>query len=56
MHPSDVVWIPPCKKHWHGATSTTAMIHIAIQEQIDGKTTGWMENVSDEQYNNQSSL
>ena len=50
IHPGDVVWIPSEEKHWHGATSTTAMTHIAIQEQIDGKTTNWMEKVSDEQY------
>jgi quercetin dioxygenase-like cupin family protein len=46
----DVVWFPPGEKHWHGATATTAMIHIAIQEQLDGKTVNWMEKVSDGQY------
>jgi quercetin dioxygenase-like cupin family protein len=46
----DVVWIPSGEKHWHGATSTTAMTHIAIQEQLGGKTAEWMEKVSDEQY------
>ena len=46
----DVVRIPPGQKHWHGATPTTAMTHIAIQEQLDGKTADWMEKVSDEQY------
>ena len=50
IHPGDVVWIPPGAKHWHGATATTAMTHIAIQEQLDGKTADWMEKVSDEQY------
>ncbi len=50
IQPGDVVWIPPGEKHWHGATSTTAMTHIAIQEQLDGKTADWMEKVSDEQY------
>jgi quercetin dioxygenase-like cupin family protein len=45
-----VVWFPPDEKHWHGATSTTAMTHIAIQEQLGGKTAEWMEKVSDEQY------
>jgi quercetin dioxygenase-like cupin family protein len=50
IHPGDVVWISPGKKHWHGATATTAMTHIAIQEQLDGKTADWMEKVSDEQY------
>ena len=46
----DVVWCPPGEKHWHGATSTTAMTHIAIVEQLDGKTVDWMEKVSDEEY------
>jgi quercetin dioxygenase-like cupin family protein len=46
----DVVWIPPGEKHWHGATPTTAMTHIAIQEQLDGKAVDWMEQVSEEQY------
>jgi quercetin dioxygenase-like cupin family protein len=50
IRPGDVVWFPPSEKHWHGATSTTAMTHIAIQEQLDGKTAEWMEKVSDEQY------
>jgi hypothetical protein len=44
-----VIWFPPREKHWHGATATTAMTHIAIQEQLDGKTVAWMEQVSDEQ-------
>jgi quercetin dioxygenase-like cupin family protein len=48
--PGDVVWIPPGEKHWHGATATTAMTHIAIQEQFNGKVVDWMEKVSDEQY------
>jgi quercetin dioxygenase-like cupin family protein len=46
----DVVRIPPGQKHWHGATATTGMTHIAIQEYIDGKAVEWMEKVSDEQY------
>ncbi|HYX56510.1 MAG TPA: cupin domain-containing protein [Nitrososphaeraceae archaeon] len=50
IRPGDVVWIPPAEKHWHGATATTAMTHIAIQEQLDGKTADWMEKVSDKQY------
>src|SRR5258708_19120732 len=49
IRPGDVVWFPPGEKHWHGATATTAMTHIAIQEQLDGKTVDWMEKVSDEQ-------
>ena len=43
----DVIWIPPGEKHWHGATVTTAMTHIAIQEQLSGKAVDWMEKVSD---------
>jgi len=50
IHPGDVVWIAPGEKHWHGAAPTTAMTHIAIQEQLDGKMVEWMEKVSDEQY------
>ena len=50
IRPGDVVWFPPGEKHWHGATPTTAMTHIAIQEQLDGKTADWLEQVSDEQY------
>jgi quercetin dioxygenase-like cupin family protein len=50
IHPGDVVWFAPGEKHWHGATAMTAMTHIAIQEQLDGKTVDWMEKVSDEQY------
>jgi quercetin dioxygenase-like cupin family protein len=45
-----VVWCPPKEKHWHGATPTTAVTHIAIQEQLDGKAVDWMEKVTDEQY------
>ena len=50
IRPCDVIWFPPGEKHWHGATATTAVTHIAIQEQLDGKTVNWMEHVSDEQY------
>lgn len=50
IRPGDVVWIPPNVKHWHGATATTAMSHIAIQEQLDGVFATWLEPVSDEQY------
>src|SRR5258705_1797582 len=46
----DVIWCPPNHKHWHGATTATAMTHIAIQEALDGKNVNWMEHVSDEQY------
>jgi quercetin dioxygenase-like cupin family protein len=45
-----VVWFPPGEKHWHGATSTSAMTHIAITEKADGKNVDWMEYVTDEQY------
>jgi quercetin dioxygenase-like cupin family protein len=50
IHPGDVIWFPPGEKHWHGATVTTAMTHIAIQENLDGKTVEWLEKVTDEQY------
>jgi quercetin dioxygenase-like cupin family protein len=50
IHPGDVIWFPPSEKHWHGAAPTTAMTHIAIQEQLEGKVVEWMEKVSDEQY------
>lgn len=54
IRPGDVVQIPPGVKHWHGATATTAMTHIALQEQLDGKNVDWMEQVSDEQYRKRS--
>ncbi len=50
IRPSDVIWIPPGEKHWHGAAATTAMTHIAIVEQLGGKSADWMEKVSDQQY------
>ena len=50
VRPGDVVWFPPGLKHWHGATATTAMTHIAIQEALNGKVVDWMEKVTDEQY------
>lgn len=50
IHPGDVIWFAPEEKHWHGATSTTAMSHIAIQEKQDGSAVSWMEQVTDEQY------
>jgi len=50
IRPGDVVWFPPNEKHWHGASPTTAMTHIAIQESLDGKFVEWMEKVTDEQY------
>lgn len=50
IRPGDVVWFPPGLKHWHGASPTTAMTHIAIHEQLNGKTVDWLEKVSDEEY------
>ena len=50
IRPGDAIWFEPGEKHWHGATATTAMTHIAIQEWLDGKPVDWMEQVSDEQY------
>jgi len=50
IRPGDVVWFPPGEKHWHGATPSTAMTHIAIQEALEGETVDWMEHVIDEQY------
>ncbi len=50
IRPGDVIWFPPGEKHWHGASPTTAMTHIAIHEQLNGKTVNWMEKVSDEDY------
>ena len=50
IRPGDVVWFPPGEKHWHGASPTTALTHIAVQEQLDGKNVEWMEQVGDDQY------
>jgi quercetin dioxygenase-like cupin family protein len=50
IKPGDVVWIPPDEKHWHGAGPATNMVHIAMQEALDGKHVTWLEHVSDEQY------
>jgi quercetin dioxygenase-like cupin family protein len=50
IRPGDVVWCPPGEKHWHGAAPTTAMTHISIVEKTEENATGWMEHVSDEQY------
>ena len=52
VHPGDIVWFEPNEKHWHGATATNGMSHIAIQENLNGKVVEWMEKVTDEQYNN----
>jgi quercetin dioxygenase-like cupin family protein len=50
LHPGDVVWFSPGEKHWHGATTTTGMTHIAIQEKLDGNVVEWQEHVTDAQY------
>ncbi len=50
IRPGDVVWFEPGEKHWHGATATTAMTHIAIQERLNAKVVDWLEHVTDEQY------
>ena len=50
IRPGDVVWFPPGEKHWHGATATTAMTHIALQEKLNGSAVEWLEQVSEAQY------
>ena len=50
IHKGDVVWIPPGVKHWHGATPTSAMTHIAVQESLNGVAVNWLEQVANEQY------
>ncbi len=50
IRPGDIVWFAPGEKHWHGATPTTALSHIAIQEALDGKVVDWMEHVTDDEY------
>lgn len=50
IRPGDVVWFPPGEKHWHGASPTVAMSHIAIQERLNGSPVDWLEQVSDAQY------
>ncbi len=50
IRPGDVVWFAPGEKHWHGAAPNTAMTHLAIQENLNGKVVDWMEPVTDEQY------
>ncbi|MGE0589934.1 MAG: cupin domain-containing protein [Cyclobacteriaceae bacterium] len=51
IRPGDVVWFEPNEKHWHGASATKAMSHIAIQEDVNGSVVTWMEKVSDLEYN-----
>jgi quercetin dioxygenase-like cupin family protein len=50
IRPGDVIWFPAGEKHWHGATASTTMSHIAIAEKLDGKAVDWMEKVTDQQY------
>ncbi len=50
IRPGDVVWFAPGEKHWHGATPTTAMSHIAIQERLHGQVVTWLEHVADADY------
>jgi quercetin dioxygenase-like cupin family protein len=50
IRPGDVVWFPSGERHWHGATPTTAMSHIAVQEKLNGSPVDWMEQVTDEHY------
>ena len=50
IHPGDIVWFEPNEKHWHGATGSIGMSHIAIQENLNGKVVDWMEKVSEEEY------
>ena len=56
IRPGDIVWFSPGEKHWHGASPTTAMTHIAVQEKLDGKNVEWMEKVTDEQYQPHATL
>ena len=53
IRPGDVVWFAPGEKHWHGASATTAMSHIAVQEKLNGSPVDWMEHVTDAQYGGQ---
>ena len=50
MNPGDVIWTPPGVKHWHGASETDSVTHIALQQSVDDKNVDWMEHVTDEQY------
>lgn len=54
IRPGDVIWFAPDERHWHGATATTGMTHLAIQEQLDGKAVEWLEQVSAEDYRRES--
>jgi quercetin dioxygenase-like cupin family protein len=50
IRPGDVVWIPPGEKHWHGASPTTGMVHLAMQESLDGTHVTWLEQVTDAEF------
>lgn len=50
FYEGDIMWCPPDKKHWHGATPTASMTHVVVQEALDGKNVTWMEKVTDEEY------
>ena len=50
IHPGDVIWVAPNEKHWHGASPTKAMSHIAIHEELNGEVVNWLEKVSDRDY------
>ncbi len=50
IRPGDVIWFKPNEKHWHGASATTTMTHIAIQEALNGKAVDWLEHVTDQEY------
>lgn len=52
IKPGDVIWTPPGVKHWHGASATNSMSHIAVSNMRDGKNVDWMEHVTDQQYGN----
>jgi quercetin dioxygenase-like cupin family protein len=52
VRPGDIVWFPPNEKHWHGASPSMSMTHIATQEELNGKVVDWMEKVTDEEYQN----
>src|ERR1700729_3263157 len=56
IRPGDVIWFAPGEKHWHGATATTAMSHISVQEKLNGSPVDWMEQVTDEEYGGRGSL
>jgi quercetin dioxygenase-like cupin family protein len=50
IKPGDTIWIPPNEEHWHGATANNMMVHLALQESLDGKTANWLEQVSEQDY------